>query len=306
MIQQDFKNILQLHDAYPTEQSCIEQLESIRWDGNVVSPYDITSFVYKCKDNKYICKNTGKTFNVRTGTMYESSRIPLRKWFVAVWLVTCEKKGVPSTELARMVGITQKSAWFMLHRIRKQFGISNDEPPLTGEVEMDESFFGGKNKNRHWNKKVKNSQGRSFKDKTPVLGMVERGGSLIANVIPDTSQKSITPIVLQRVDTSATIYTDEWMGYDKVGALYHREFVDHGKGQYSTGNITTNRIENFWSIIKRGIIGVYQMASRKHLQKYVDEFVWRYNVRKLKHYEAFGIALCNMQHRLTYKQLIYG
>ena len=306
MINKDFNNILELYEAFPDEQSCVEQLEAVRWDGIVVSPYDASSVVYKCKGNQYRCKNTGKTFNVRTGTMYESSRLPLRKWFVAVWLLTCDKKGVPSTELARMIGVTQKTAWFMLHRLRRQLGISDSEPPLDGEVEMDETFVGGKNKNRHRDKKVPVSRGRAHVDKTPVLGMVERGGRLVAQVIPDTSQKSITPIVLQRVSRGAVVYTDEWMGYDKVDKLYQREFVDHGRKQYKNGNATTNRIEGFWGIFKRGIIGVYQMVSRKHLQRYVDEFVWRYNMRGIKQGERFNHFMTHIGYRLTYNELIYG
>jgi len=132
MLNKVFNNVLELHGAFPDEQSCVEQLEAIRWNGIVVSPYDTTSSVYKLKNNWYQCKNTGKRFNVRTGTMYESSRVPLRKWFVAIWFFTYDKKGVSSTELAKMIGVTQKTAWFMLHRIRKCFGISDDEPPLSG------------------------------------------------------------------------------------------------------------------------------------------------------------------------------
>lgn len=194
----------------------------------------------------------------------------------------------------------------MLQRIRNCFGIADTEPQLSGEVEMDETFVGGKNKNRHRDKKVPKSSGRAHIDKTPVLGMVERGGRLMAQVIPDTSQKSITTVVLKRAKRKTTIYTDEWQGYNKVGKLYHREFVDHGKKQYKNGDATTNTIEGFWGIFKRGIIGVYQMASRKHLQRYVDEFVWRYNTRAMAQDVRFNSFFCNVEHRLKYKDLIYG
>ena len=192
----------------------------------------------------------------------------------------------------------------MLQRIRNCFGTLDTEPLLTGEIEMDETFVGGKNRNRHWNKKVPKSQGRSFKDKTPVLGMVERGGKLRAFVIPSTSSKYITPIVMQNVDRNAIIYTDEWQGYDIVGQYYNREFIDHSSNQYANGNVTTNRIEGAWGILKRMFVGTYNKVSKHHLQKYVDEFVWRYNTRGLDNGLRFNLLLCNINHRLTYAQLV--
>lgn len=276
MIRIDYRSVLEIIRDFPDEQSCIEYLEETRWEGNPVSPFDPTSKVYKCKGNRYYYKNTGKYFNVRTGTLFDGTKIPLQKWFIAIWLLASHKKGVPSRQLARDIGVTQKTAWFMLHRIRGCY--ADLDTTLSGEVEMDETFVGGKNKNRHRDKKVPVCRGRAHIDKTPVLGMVERGGRIVAQVIPDTSQRSITPVVCQRVDRSATIYTDEWQGYDTIAKLYSRFFVDHSRGQYASGNVTTNRIEGFWGILKRGIIGVYQMTSRKHLQRYVDEFVWRYNL----------------------------
>lgn len=303
MIRIDYRSVLEIIRDFPDEQSCIEYLEETRWEGNPVSPFDPTSKVYKCKGNRYYCKNTGKYFNVRTGTLFDGTKIPLQKWFIAIWLLASHKKGVPSRQLARDIGVTQKTAWFMLHRIRGCY--ADLDTTLSGEVEMDETFVGGKNKNRHRDKKVPVCRGRAHIDKTPVLGMVERGGRIVAQVIPDTSQRSITPVVCQRVDRSATVYTDEWQGYDTIAKLYSRFFVDHSRGQYASGNVTTNRIEGFWGILKRGIIGVYQMTSRKHLQRYVDEFVWRYNLRKRPSI-GFYSFLCNIEHRIRYRELVYG
>ena len=179
MVNTDFNSILELLKAFPDEQSCIEQLEELRWDGYVVSPFDSTSKVYRCKGNKFKCKNTGKYFNVRTGTLFDNTKIGLQKWFLAIWLVTSHKKGISSLQLARDLDVTQKTAWFMLQRIRKCFDIENDND-LDGDVEVDETYVGSKNKNRHKDKKVKGGQGRSAEDKTPVVGMVERGGKLNA------------------------------------------------------------------------------------------------------------------------------
>lgn len=305
MINLDFNSLFELQKVFNTEDKCIKHLEQLRWGDYIISPFDVMSKVYKCKGGKYRCKNTGKYFNVKTNTLFDNSKIELQKWFCAIWLVTSHKKGISSYQLARDISVTQKTAWFMLQRIRKCFGISDDEPKLNGVVEIDETFVGGKNKNRHADKKVKYSQGRSFKDKTPVLGMLQRGGKLIAKVIPDTSKKSISPVIFKSIHLDSTLYTDEWHGYNLVKKFYRHDFVDHGRKQYANGDVYTNTIEGFWAILKRGIIGIYHSTSRKHLQLYVDEFVFRYNTRKCMESERFNVFLQNMGHRLTYKQLIY-
>ncbi len=166
MINKDFNSILDLLQTFSDEQTCIDHLEELRWNGHVVSPFDSSSKVYKCKGNKYRCKNTSKYFNVKTGTLFDNTKVKLQKWFLAIWLVTSHKKGISSMQLAKDIDVTQKTAWFMLQRIRNCFGIENNNT-LDGEVEADETYIGGKNKNRHKDKKVDNAQGRSSKDKAP-------------------------------------------------------------------------------------------------------------------------------------------
>ena len=301
MINQDFNSILELIQAFPNQQSCIDHLEALRWNGNVVSPFDETSKVYNCKGNKYKCKNTGKYFNVKTDTIFDNTKIELQKWFLGIWLVTSHKKGISSLQLGRDLNITQKSAWFMLSRIRQCFGLDNDTK-LDNEVEADETFVGGKNKNRHANKKTYGSTD----DKAPVLGMVERNGKLVAKHVPNTTMETLTYEILKNVNETAKLYTDEYTSYARMKRVYDHSVVKHSRKQYVKGRVHTNTIEGFWSLLKRGIFGIYHFTSKKHLQLYVDEFVFRYNTRTQPEAMRFNLFLKNTENRITYKELING
>ena len=299
MFNKEVKSVLDLIQAFPTEQSCIEHLELIRWNGNVVSPFDATSKVYKTKVG-YQCKNTGKNFNVKTNTIFDNTKLPLVKWFLAIWIATSHKKGISSLQLGRDLDITQKSAWFMLQRIRQCFGIENDNQ-LDNEVEVDETFVGGKETNKHANKKSANPM---VGNKATVLGMIERNGKVNAVKIDERSQKVLTSEIIALVSKTASIYTDEWVGYNKLKRVYDHSVVKHNAHQYVNGRVHTNTIEGFWSLLKRGIFGIYHFTSKKHLQLYVDEFVFRYNSRNITSEMRFDLMLGNMENRLTYKQLI--
>lgn len=305
MLNIQFTSLLDLYNAFPTEQSCIDHLEQLRWDGNIISPFDPSSKVYKCKNNRYRCKNTGKYFNVRTGTLFDNTKVDLKKWFLAIYIVTSHKKGISSVQLSKDINVTQKTAWFMLQRIRNCFGPENTGS-LDNEVEIDETYVGGKNKNRHPHKKVEASTGRSTKDKTPVLGMLERTGKVIAKKIENAKSETLTPEVIRFVKQAASVYTDEWLGYKGVNKIYNHKFVKHNQGRYVDGRVHTNTIEGFWSLLKRGIFGIYHFTSKKHLQKYVDEFVFRYNTRQYNESQRFNLLLANTEYRLTYKTLING
>jgi transposase-like protein len=304
MIKTNFNTILDLVNTFPDEQSCVDHLEGLRWNGFIISPFDKNSKVYKCANNRYRCKETGKYFNVKTGTLFDNTKVKLQKWFLAIWLVTSHKKGISSIQLSKDIGVTQKTAWFMLQRIRNCFGFDNDND-LSNEVEVDETYIGGKNKNRHNIKKVKESQGRSSKDKTPVLGMIERSGKLNAKLVEDVTIRTLTNKVVNYV-SDATVYFDEWIGYNALKRIFDHQFIKHGQGQYVNGRIHTNTIEGFWSLLKRGIVGIYHFTSVKHLQKYVDEFVFRYNSRDNDEHQRFNLLLSSTEYRLTYKELING
>lgn len=301
------KSMLHLMQTFPTEDSCIKYMELMLWEGKApVSPFDSTSVVYKCNGYNYKCKNTGKYFNVKTGTMYENTKLPLQKWFLVVWLITCHKKGISSTQLGRDIGVTQKTAWFLLQRIRACLGVENYNE-LSGIVEADESFYGGKNKNRHRNKKVKNSQGRSCKDKTPILGLVQRDGKLTAVVTKDTSPKSLQPVIKKFVKPETIFVSDDWKGYKGLGNEYLHFTVKHSdkgyKNDYSA-DVHTNNIEGAWKIMKNSLRDMYNSVTKKHLQLYVDEFVYLYNMRKDTDSQRFTHLLKNSKVRTKYQALV--
>lgn len=219
----------------------------------------------------YKCKNTGKYFNYKTGTMFANSKLPFRHWLYAMFVFSAHKRGVSSCQLARDLGITQKTAWNMLHKIRQYMAFENNYT-LSGEVEIDEAFVGGKNKNRHKNKKVEKCQGRSYKDKTPVFGILQRDGKLIAKVVPNTQAKTIVPIINKYVDAGSVVYTDGW-DYNGLHGKYIQRSVDHSKHFYGITYATdegeiivvcTNGIENVWSHFKRMIFGIYYNVSKLH------------------------------------------
>jgi len=299
-----FKSILDLIKAFPDEQTCINHLENLRWNGVVVSPFDATSKVYKCANNRYKCKNTGKYFNVKVGTIFEDTKIPLQKWFMSLYIFSSHKKGISSHQLAKDIDVTQKSAWFMLHRLRYAFDHPNFKATLGNTVEIDETYIGGEEKNKHESKKTAGTQGRSTKTKKPVLGMKERGGNIIAQVVDNTKQKTVTPIIKANVKEGATVCTDEWQAYNKLGGDYKHLRVNHGAKEYVNGMASTNGMENFWSHLKRGIDGIYHWVSVKHLQTYVTEFTLRMNSRKMTTAARFDFVLKNVTGRLTYKVLI--
>lgn len=300
----DFKSIFDLLKAFPDEQSCINHLENLRWAGNVVSPFDETSKVYKCAGNKYKCKNTGKYFNVRTNTVFDNTKIPLQKWFLALYVFSSHKKGISSHQLAKDITVTQKSAWFLLHRLRYAFDHPNFQATLGNVVEIDETFVGGEAKNKHESKKNKNEHGGTKHDKQPVLGMIERDGNVVATVVPNRNKETLLPIIYSTIEQDSVVMTDEYTAYKDLQKDYTHFRVNHGAKEYVNEMAHTNGIENFWSHLKRGIDGIYHWVSKDHLQAYVDEFVLRFNTRKMGTQQRFNFVLESISGtRLTYKTL---
>jgi len=299
-----YNNLLDVQKYFSDEEVCKKHLEKLRWNGNVTCPHCNHDKVYKTKAG-YKCGNPNcyKKFTVLVGTFFENTKIPLSKWFVAIYIATSHKKGIASLQLARDLGITQKTAWFMLHRIREMLK-ANAPEMLEGVVEADETFIGGKNKNRHNNKKVKQSQGRSVKDKTPVLGLFERNGMITSKPIKNTAKETIQPIINDTVKAGSRVITDEWHGYTGLNSNFEHKVINHGAKQYVDGLHHTNTIEGFWSLLKRGIIGIYHQVSEKHLHRYCDEFSFRYNTKESSEEDRFDKSISQCSGRLKYKQLI--
>lgn len=208
------------------------------------------------------------------------------------------KRGISSCQLARDLGVTQKTAWNMLHKIRAFMKFLNNQT-VAGDVEIDEAFVGGKNKNRHKKKKVARCQGRSFKDKVPVFGILQRGAHVTAMVVPDTKASTLKPIITRFIEENSRIFTDGW-DYSNLNTKYQQYSVDHGSSFYGETiitaygesiNVNTNGIENVWSHFKRMVFGTYYKVSKMHLQRYVDEFVFRFNTRKCGDIERFELYL---------------
>ncbi len=240
----------------------------------------------------------------KVGTIFEGSKISLRKWFVAIYLITSHKKGISSLQLSKDIGVTQKTAWFMLHRIRHAVKTKSFNAPLKNVVEADETYIGGKEKNKHTDKRLGHTQGRNTKSKTPVFGMIERDGIVMAEKVDNVTSKTLGSILAQNVVKGSTIMTDEWKAYTKLPLDYNHHIVKHGLGEYVNGNCHTNTMENFWSLLKRGIVGIYHWTSTKHLDKYLDEFEFRYNYKEAGESERFNIFLHEINGRLKYNQLI--
>lgn len=300
-----FKGVADLQRAFPTDQDCIQHLERIIWKGVVVSPFDANSKVYKCKNGKYKCKNTGKYFTVKTGTVFDNTKLPLWKWFWALSLFSSHKRGIASHQLARDLVITQKSAWFILQRLRGAFDCSAFKTMLKDFVEIDETYVGGSNTNRHKDKKVPRCQGRSWKDKTPVLVMIERKGNVIAQVVPNVKRNTLEPIIRKNVKENSNVYTDEWKAYRNLGKWYKHKIVNHGIKQYVNEDASTNSAENFNSHLKRMINGIYYLVSKKHLRRYVNEITLRFNTRNYSEKERFDLILSStIGKKMTYRELI--
>jgi transposase-like protein len=295
----------QLFEMIPDAESARKYLEARLWKNGVTCP--------KCKgkesitarkDGFYRCNPCHTDFTVRTGTIFERSHVPLHKWIYAMYLLVTARKGISSLQLGKEIGITQKSAWFVLQRLREACG--NDPTILKGIVEVDETFIGGKEANKHMHQRIRGDA--ETPRKTPIIGMREKNGRTKAFPAISVGKFALLNAVQMNVQKGSTIQTDEYRGYNDLPKLgYKHQTINHNLSQYSVNGVSTNGIESVWAVMRRGLHGVYHHASKKHLGRYVDEFTWRLNEGNVKRHslerlDSFIGAISGK--RLTYEDLI--
>ncbi|MBX3114528.1 MAG: IS1595 family transposase [Fimbriimonadaceae bacterium] len=289
---------------FSNEDKAFEFAVNLRWPGGVICP------MCGCKEHSFLstrktwqCKGCNKQFSVKKGSIFEDSPIKLGKWLIAMWLIANAKNGISSYELHRSIGVTQKTAWFMLHRIRLAMQSGSMEL-LKGTVEADETYIGGKSKNMHaWRREACRLYGQRFSNKTAVFGMMERGGRVEAKIIENNDRKTLGRVITSRVDGYAKLFTDAHTGYDNMKFYYEHHIIQHAR-EYVRGNVHTNGIENFWSLLKRTINGTYVSVEPIHLSRYLAEQVFRFNNRKINDAGRFITAMTQISgKRLTYSEL---
>lgn len=295
----------QLFAAFPDEETARAYLESRLWAGGVKCPEcKGKERITARKNGYYRCNPCKLDFTIRTGTIFERSHVPLHKWVYAMYLVVTSRKGISSLQLSKEIGVTQKSAWFMLQRLREACSQNGDK--LRGIVEIDETFIGGLERNKHEADKLR--RGRGSVGKTPVLGMRERGGRVKAMPLSGTTQEEIQNAIHRNVEVGSTLCTDEHAAYNDLGGLFFKhERVNHSANEYVRGMASTNGIESVWAVLKRGLTGTFHNVSVKHIGRYVDEFTFRLNEGNVKRHtldrlNSFVDAVSGK--RITYQEVI--
>ena len=298
----------ELPKACADENAAVEFLEKARWEGGAACPHCGDMDVYQMKDRKtgernkrylWRCRGCNKQHTVRTGTVFEDSRIPLRHWCFAFWATCSSKKGVSALQIKRQTGLTYKSALFLMHRVRFAMEPEQPEPKLSGTVEVDETYVGGKPREKGTSKRGRGTS------KTPVMALIERNGNARTVVPERVTAATLKGAIRQHVDCSSRIITDDFSSYHGIGKEFDggHDIVKHSIGEYTRGDIYTNTAESFFSLLKRGIHGTFHHVSKKHLHRYVSEFEFRWNTRDLEDGARTVAAIKSSEgKRLFYKE----
>lgn len=304
-----YKSLNELFAHFADEKVCREYLEQRLWKGQPVCPHCQSTRVYRLANGvQFKCgnkKTCDKKFTVTVGTIFENTKISLTKWLPAIAILTANKKGISSCQLARHLGVTQTTAWFMLHRIRKMI-TPKKRAVLTEKVMIDETYCGGKAKFKSKKRRKLIAEGKLSNDKLPVLGLLQDNGSAIMQVIEEATSDCVLPMIDKMVAADTLIITDSSNIYFKLQdnlKLKGHISINHAQGEYAIGEYSTNPIESMFACLKRTIYGTYHQVSAKHLQQYLEESCYRFNTRKLKDYERFEYNFLSITGRLKYKDL---
>lgn len=301
-----FKSILAFQAQFNTDEKCRKYLELQRWGNTPACPHCGSVNVCRFATGKlFKCRECRKKFSVTVGTVFESSKIPLTKFFLAMYILTNHSKGISSLQLAKWLDCTQRTAWFINHRIR--LSLAETEPQiLTGMVEADETYIGGKFKNKPLRvRTAMKATSNSHEHKTPVMGLLQRKGKLITKVVSNTRQETVLPILIDKIKLGSELHTDSSHIYKPLAKVYIHQTVNHENNEYVRGNVHVNSIEGYWNLLKKQIIGIHHSVSPKHLQRYCDESAYRYNNRTLTQDVKFADALARCDgKRLKYEDLI--
>lgn len=299
-----FNTLAEFLEYFKDEETCRKHFAAIRFRNGEYCPHCGHTVIYTFAGGKrYRCAKCKQDFTIKTGTVFGESKLPLKKWFIAIYLLSTTSKGISSVQLAKHVGVTQKTGWFMDHRIRK--AMRENKGQLFGSVEVDETYVGGKACNMHKRERQKKLRRGGMFTKGVVVGLLQRGGKIIAKTVWAPNRRNLVGAVRQHVEDGSIVYTDALRSYDRLHWHYLHHTIDHQKA-WGIGDVHTNGIESFWALFKRGYHGIYHQMSRKHLQRYVDEFVFRFNSRPLPMAEVFGnvVARVTETAQLPYKRLI--